>query len=188
MAEIKKLSIPSEGIFESFAELFSACQQHAKMAGYAFSVSKSEKRCGRFIKHINCKHYGEVPTKRPGDVSPRKRLRSSFKTGCKVSLKAREKSDGSWTLAHRAHENCVHNHTANPSSAYPEHRKLNQQNTKEAQELISAGIEVKQIALILQRKDASLLVSHRDLYNIKASTIREQRLCLSLSEALIQQL
>ena len=80
MAEIQELSIPPEGLYNSFGELFSACQRHAKMAGYAFSNGSSNKRYGRCIKYINCKQYGDLPKKNSGAAGSRKRLRSSFKT------------------------------------------------------------------------------------------------------------
>jgi hypothetical protein len=45
-ASITPLSLPPEGIFESFDQLLNACQQHARLAGYAFTTAKSEKRDG----------------------------------------------------------------------------------------------------------------------------------------------
>jgi hypothetical protein len=57
-ASITPLSLPSEGIFDSFDQLYNACQQHARLAGYAFTTAKSEKRDRRVIKTLICKRGG----------------------------------------------------------------------------------------------------------------------------------
>ena len=79
MAEIQSLSLPPEGEFQTFEALLTACQEHAKAAGYAFVKANSEKRSGRYIKTINCKRAGNMCSKVPEDV--RKRHRNSVKTG-----------------------------------------------------------------------------------------------------------
>jgi hypothetical protein len=42
-ASIAPLSLPSEGIFDSFDQLYDACQQHARLAGYAFTTANIER-------------------------------------------------------------------------------------------------------------------------------------------------
>ena len=54
-ASIIPLSLPPEGVFHSFDQLLDTCQQHARLAGYAFITAKSEKRNGRVIKTLICK-------------------------------------------------------------------------------------------------------------------------------------
>ncbi|KAI0993711.1 hypothetical protein K3495_g14473 [Podosphaera aphanis] len=94
MANIQPLSLPAEAQNASFEAPFSACQQHAREAGYAFSEQKSEERYGRDISHTACKRSGSRTSKYTDNDTFRKPLRTTQKTRCLVSLKARERIDG----------------------------------------------------------------------------------------------
>jgi hypothetical protein len=58
-ASIALLSLPPKGIFDSFELLYTACQHHARLAGYAFTTAKSKKRQGRVIKTLIYKRGGK---------------------------------------------------------------------------------------------------------------------------------
>ena len=81
MANIQPLSLPAEAQYATFEALFSACQQHAREAGYAFIKQKSEKRYGREIRYIACKCSGTGTSKYADNDTLRKRLRTTQKTG-----------------------------------------------------------------------------------------------------------
>jgi hypothetical protein len=93
---ITLLSLPPEGSFDSFELLLTACQRHAKAAGYAFATYKSEKRKGRAFKTLICKRGGIHRTKINEDY--RIHNGGTFKHNCPVSIRAREQKDGTWTL------------------------------------------------------------------------------------------
>ena len=57
-SNIVSLSLPPEGVFNTFEALDSFTKEYTKSAGYTVVVGKSEKRNGRVLKFINCKRNG----------------------------------------------------------------------------------------------------------------------------------
>jgi len=53
-ANIKPLSLPLEGLFDSYEALFNSAQQYAKDALYAFVIGKTDRRKGRIIRILTC--------------------------------------------------------------------------------------------------------------------------------------
>jgi hypothetical protein len=92
-SSITPLSLPPKGIFDSFELLYAACQHYAKAARYTFIIAKSEKRGRRVIKTLACKRGGIHKSKVNEDH--RIREKSTFKTNCQASIKAKEERDGS---------------------------------------------------------------------------------------------
>ena len=80
MANIQPLSLPAEAQYATFEALFSACQQHALEAGYAFIKQKSEKCYGHEIRYIACKCSGTGTSKYADNDTLRKGLRTTQKT------------------------------------------------------------------------------------------------------------
>ena len=81
MANIQPLSLPAEAQYATFEALFSACQQHAREAGYAFIKQKSEKRYRREIRYVACKCSETGTSKYADNDTLRKRLRTTQKPG-----------------------------------------------------------------------------------------------------------
>jgi hypothetical protein len=181
--QITPLSLPPEGIFDSFELLYAACQRHAKAAGYAFVTAKSEKRGGRVIKTLACKRGGIHQPKVNEDH--RIRNKSTFKTNCQASLKAREGRDGSWALQHRESSYCVHNHEPGDPSAFHQHRQLSKEQLSTVSSHYSNGIAPSRTVAILQQQDPTLNLHHRDVYNIAAVISRARRQNTSPPEAFI---
>jgi len=46
------LSLPSEGIFDTFKLLYDHCQEHAKLASYAFVIGRTDKKYGLLVKTL----------------------------------------------------------------------------------------------------------------------------------------
>jgi hypothetical protein len=88
---ITSLSLPLEGVFDTFDADFRSCQDYAKLAGYSFTIGKSDKKQGRAIKILICKRGGKHRTSVQDDYRQRKRL--SFKTGCQFVVKVRQRAD-----------------------------------------------------------------------------------------------
>ena len=101
---------------------------------------------------------------------------------------ARKRIDGLWTLCYRQPNHSVHNHEAQHSSAFIEHRRLNPEKKNRARELLSTGVQPKQIGLILRGEDPSVSASLRDIYNIRAEAVREERHGQPPAQALINNL
>jgi hypothetical protein len=169
-ASITPLSLPSEGIFASFNQLFNTCQQHARLGGYAFTIAKSEKRDGRVIKTLRCKRGG----RHRATINEDRRIRdkSSFKSDCQASIKARERPDGSWTLQWRDSQYCTHNHEPGDPSPFPEHRRLSKQQISTINSHYITGITPSRTVAILRQEDPTIAIQHRDIYNIVASISR----------------
>lgn len=183
LASITPLSLPPEGIFESFDQLFDTCQQHARLAGYAFTTAKSEKRYGKVIKTLICKRGGKH--KPSIDEDYRIRNRGSFKSNCQASIKARETQDGSWTLKWREPQYCTHNHEPGDPSAFPEHRRLSQQQILTVNSHYSTGITASRTVAILRQDDPTTAIHKRDIHNIRASILRAKLQNKSPPEAFI---
>ena len=101
-----------------------------------------------------------------------------------MSLKARERINGAWTLNYRDQTHCVHNHAAGNPSVFHEHRKMGPETIKHVNDMMAATIRPMQIAALLNDEEDAVPVSHRDLYNLKARTSRIQRHGLQASDAL----
>jgi hypothetical protein len=181
-ASIAPLSLPSEGIFDSFDQLYDACQQHARLAGYAFTTANSEKRDGRVIKTLICKRGGRHRSTINEDY--RIRNKSSFKSNCQVSIKARERLDGSWTLQWRESQYCTHNHEPGDPSAFPEHRRLSRQQISTVNSHCITGIPPSRTVAVLRQEDPTIAIHHGDIYNITASISRSKLQNKSPLEAL----
>jgi hypothetical protein len=182
-ASITPLSLPPEGIFESFDQLLNACQQYARLAGYAFTTAKSEKRHGKVIKTLICKRGGKH--KPSIDEDYRIRNRGSFKSNCQASIKARETQDGSWTLKWRESQYCTHNHEPGDPSAFPEHRRLSKQQILTVNSHYTTGIAASRTVAILRQDDPTIAIYKRDIHNIRASISRSKRQNKSPPEAFI---
>jgi hypothetical protein len=182
------LSLPPEGVFDSFEALESVCQAHAKSAGYAFTTHKSERRKGRWIKTLICKRGREYRShNKEFDEDSRLRARETFKIKCPVIINAKEKVNGSWHLTHRK-EHSTHNHEPSGVGAFPEHRRLNQDQKDTIKTHYTAGITTNHTATVLRDTDPSVTILKRDIYNITASIVRASRKGQSPPEALIAQL
>lgn len=138
------LSLPTEGEYGSFDELYSAAQDHAKAAGYAFVKGHFEvMNGGRERRLLVCDRYGKHRTK--VTEATRQRRGTSNKTDCKFSIIALQKHEG-WELRHRPGAIFrVHNHAAseNPENL-PMHRARDPKPQKvykfESKDLIVVGI------------------------------------------------
>jgi hypothetical protein len=53
-SNIVSLSLPPEGVFDSFEALDVFTKKYAKSAGYTVIIGKSERRKGRILRYINC--------------------------------------------------------------------------------------------------------------------------------------
>ena len=187
-ADILSLSLPPERSYRSFEELYTAAQAHAKLAGYAFVTSKSKSRKGRKLKFLHCKRAGTYRTSIT-DEDHRTRNRISVKNKCPVLIKARERPNGSWDLCHRAGgEAQDHNHCSGEPAAFPEHRRLNQQQAGIVASHYSAGISASRTVTVLQNQAPLQPLHHRDVYNINAALTRAKRRGKSPPEALIAHL
>ena len=56
---IEPLSLPPEGVFQSFDSLFLSLQEHRISAGCVYIIKNSERRDGRWIKTIAYKRSGK---------------------------------------------------------------------------------------------------------------------------------
>jgi FAR1 DNA-binding domain len=183
LASITPLSLPSEGIFASFNQLYDTCQRHARLAGYAFAISKSEKREGRVIKILLCKRGGTHQSRVNEDY--RIRNKSTFKSNCQASIKARERLDGSWTLQWRESQYCTHNHEPGDPSAFPEHRRLSRQQLLTVNSHYITGIPPSRTVAVLRQEDPTITIHHRDIYNITAAISRSKLQNSSPPEAFV---
>jgi hypothetical protein len=184
---IEPLSLPPEGVFQSFDALFSSLQEYGILAGCAYITKKSERREGRWIKTIACKRSGKERP-RIDNEEYRQRHRYTFKCECPFSVKARERCDNTWTLQHRGHEYCTHNHDPAPAGTFPEHRRLNAAQVQVVQSHYTAGISASRTVAVLRQDDPQLHVHHRDIYNLTAELSRAKRQGKSPPEALISRL
>lgn len=146
-------------------------------------TAKFEKRGGRVFKTLTCKRSGRHQSKVDEDY--RIRNRSSFKHNCPVSVRAREQKDGSWTLSHREAQFCTHNHEPGNASAFPEHRKLSEQQISTVASHYMGGIPPSRTVALLQQQDPDLNVYHHDIYNITAVMSRARRQNKSPPQAFI---
>ena len=127
---VTPLSSPPAESHASFEELFEILQTHARNAGYAITTGNSEKRKGRVMKILVCKKSGSHRSEI--DKPSRKRQRLTQKSLCPFRVKARERRDGRWDVCYLQNqdgstnqESLLHNHEPFDPSAFPEHRRLN---------------------------------------------------------------
>ena len=182
--DITPLSMPPEASFPTFDALYSSIQAHAKLAGYAWVIRKSEQRKGRQLKGLRCKRSSTYRSSVSNEDS-RQRQRCTVKTQCPVSAKARERSDGSWDFYHNS---LAHNHDAATAGAFPEHRRLTTQQISTVTSHYSSGVIPSRIVTILRDQEPGLSLNHRDVYNVTAVLSRAQRLGMSPPEALVTHL
>ena len=95
---VAPLSLPPEREFDSYKELLDFVQKHAKSALYALVVGKSKHCNNRIIRILVCQCEGHSISKsnyRPGiSQDLQARNRTTLKTGCLFSIKARERNTG----------------------------------------------------------------------------------------------
>jgi len=176
-----------EGVFDSFDALFGSVQEQGRLAGCAYVIGKSDIKKGRRVKVITCKRSGKERP-RINNEEYRQRNRFTFKCQCPFSVKARERSDGSWTLQHRGPEFSTHNHDPAPIGTFPEHRRLNAAQIQVVQSHYTAGIPASRTVAVLRQDDPQLHLYHRDIYNITAELSRAKREGKAPPEALISRL
>jgi len=188
------LSLPPERDFDSYEELLQFAQAHAKSALYALVIGKSERRKGRMIRILVCQrggHSSKKSTYRPGiSEDLRSRNRSTLKTGCLFSIKARERKTGTWSLSYRENEGfSTHNHpAAETSSAFASHRQLTDSQLQIVHANHLARIAPIRTVIALRQQDSTLEIIPRDIYNINAELGRTKRQGRSPPEALIIEL
>jgi hypothetical protein len=93
------MSLPPEGAYPSFSAALEAAQAHARTAGYALNILRSEKSGrGRDKKILACSRGGKYCS----NISEQYRQRNTAtcKTDCKFSVAIKEHADGSWAIIH----------------------------------------------------------------------------------------
>ena len=131
---VPPLSLPPEGCFDSYEALFTSAQQHAKSALYAFTIGNSERRNGKIIRIILCQYGGlsiytaSYKAKSNQQNTSYSRNRNTTKTECLFSIKARERTNYTWTLSHCEGEKyqSYNYNSAEGLNAFSTHRQLNQ--------------------------------------------------------------
>ena len=187
---ITPLSPPPAESHASFEELFEILQTHARNAGYAITTGNSEKRKGRVMKILVCKksgtHRSEI------DEPSRKRQRLTQKSLCPFRVKARERRDGRWDVCYLQNqdgstnqESLLHNHEPFDPSAFPEHRRLNDDQMTILRTHNRMGIQPSRTVATLKNKYPESKLNHRDVYNITARISRESRHGRSPAEAFV---
>ncbi|KAL3421915.1 hypothetical protein PVAG01_06071 [Phlyctema vagabunda] len=164
--DIELLSLPPPGIFDSKQAVIDHIQSHAKKAGYAFSIGKARRRHGRFIYEFVCDRGGRIPSSHVAEEA-RIRQRTSKKTGCKVSVRV------------------LHNHAAQPASAFYQHRALSVEQKELVATNYTAGIGAKHTKSLIRQQDPEVPITTRDIWNMNAVISREQRNGLCPPEAVV---
>jgi hypothetical protein len=172
-ASIIPLSLPPQGSFNTFDDLFAHTQQHAKQALYAFIIGHSEKRKGRTIRVLNCQRGGckkGAFLRSTVNSQHRKREGNTTKTGCLFSVKVKERADGSWDLLYREDPKySAYNHSpAERASAFHAHRQLTSTHLDIVASHQLARVPPKSTVIALRQLDPSLEIIPRDIYNINA--------------------
>jgi hypothetical protein len=182
------LSLPGEGVFDSWEELFSATQNHAKLAGYALVQGRGSERRkdkgNRWTKFLICKH-GRAYRQEIEEPYRKRPNRTTRKTDCMVRMKVQERPNGTWTLHHLQTQ---HNHPASNPASYPEHRQLSATQKQVLVANHTAGVPTNRIKRSLKTANPALEITSRDLYNQTAKLARDLRQGQPPNEALIQEL
>src|SRR6266536_3602496 len=178
------LSLPSEGVFDTFKLSYDHCQEHAKLAGYAFVIGRTDKKYGRLIRTLIYKRGGKHKDKVGED---RVRDRGSFKAGCQFAVRVRETLEGTWKLSHIEGRD-AYNHDAGEPTSFPEHRKLTEEQKRLVTSHHATRIPASRTATVLRKQGPDVYVHHRDIWNITAAVVREKRAGKSPAESLISRL
>lgn len=154
--------LPPEGDFGSREDLFTAINAWAAPRGYAFTSSRSTKTAnGRVTVTFSCDRSG-IPS-----AKERTRKTTSRRTGCLLSITAKESLCGTqWRLRHRP-DTRFHQHNHPPSFspvAHPVHRQLSRQDEAKVHQLANAGIQPREIRSYL-RMNSDTLATQQDIYN-----------------------
>ena len=180
-------ALPPEGEYESRESLFKEINNWAKSRGYAFTTAKSSKTPNGRIKIVYaCGRNRQAPS----SALDRVRRTASRKTGCKISVLAKESLDGNkWILRHRPDTACAqHNHPPSEDpSAHPAHRRLQKRDATSISDLAASGSAPRDIRTYLHNH-SDTIATQRDIYNRIAETRRDLREGQSSIQALVDHL
>ncbi|KIV98474.1 uncharacterized protein PV09_09719 [Verruconis gallopava] len=178
------LEPPPEGLYGSKEDLLMHCKEHAKQAGYALSILKSNAYSKSII--IACVCYGQLANKWKLTEENRKRPNhSSKKTGCRVSCIGKEQSDGRWRLTIREGE---YNHRPAPVGTYAAHRKRETPVKVRIMQDLWAGCAVRQTHAQLQQQFPNILITKQDIFNKRVQAKARALQGRSVVEALFSEL
>jgi hypothetical protein len=145
--DITPLSLPPEGSFPLFEALLDSVQAHTRAVGYAFVTGKSKRRKGRIIKVLNCKR-GRKQQPKVLNEDYRIRNHSITRNNCPIFIKVRERIEGDWDIQHQTIE-VQHNHPLGEAIAFPEHRRLDIQQTTIVASYYLSGIAPSRTVSVL---------------------------------------
>jgi hypothetical protein len=161
---------PNEEVFETREQLIASIQQHALSHGYAITtISSNLSRNTTF----GCDRGGVYCDRINAPDGAKRRKTSTKRIGCPFRLYAKKLNSGQWEIQVR---NSTHNHEADDNMighSIARRRQLTKDQNQTIQSLSDIGSKPQHI-LGLIRKDPTVLITPRDIYNIQTDLRRKK--------------
>jgi hypothetical protein len=161
---------PNEEVFETRDQLIDSIQQHALSHGYAITtISSNPSRNITF----GCDRGGVYFDRINAPDGAKRRKTSTKRIGCPFRLYAKKLNNSQWEIQVR---NSIHNHEADDNMighSIARRRQLTKDQNQTIQSLSDVGSKPQHI-LGLIRKDPTILITPRDIYNIRTDLRRKK--------------
>lgn len=160
---------PPTGEYPDLQQLMQACQDHARLHGYACVTASNNYKRG--IAYVRCDRGGDyVNHWKLTDETRVRKNRKKRLVGCKWKARAKRNSTGSWVLNMMEDKHNGHDPSGDATN-HPSLRQLPAEAVEEARQAFKAGRSPKQVLELLQQQ-YNPAVTAQDVYNLKAKINR----------------
>lgn len=160
---------PSTGEYPDLQQLMQACQDHARLHGYACVTASNNYKRG--IAYVRCDRGGDyVNHWKLTDETRVRKNRKKRLVGCKWKARAKRNSTGTWVLTMMEDKHNGHDPSGDATN-HPSLRQLPAEAVEEARQAFKAGRSPKQVLELLQQQ-YNPAVTAQDVYNLKAKINR----------------
>ena len=160
---------PPTGEYPDLQSLMQACQDHARLHGYACVTASNNYKRG--IAYVRCDRGGDyVNHWKLTDETRVRKNRKKRLVGCKWKARAKRNATGSWVLTMMEDKHNGHDPSGDATS-HPSLRQLPTHALEEARAAFKAGRSPKQVLELLQQQ-YNPAVTAQDVYNLKAKINR----------------
>ena len=160
---------PPTGEYPDLQQLMNACQDHARLHGYACVTASNNYKRG--IAYVRCDRGGDyVNHWKLTDETRVRKNRKKRLVGCKWKARAKRNALGNWVLTMMEDKHNGHDPSGDATN-HPSLRQLPAAAVEEARLAFKAKRSPKQVLELLQQR-YNPAVTAQDVYNLKAKINR----------------
>ena len=160
---------PPTGEYPDLQQLMNACQNHARLHGYACVTASNNYKRG--IAYVRCDRGGDyVNHWKLTDETRVRKNRKKRLVGCKWKARAKRNAVGNWVLTMMEDKHNGHDPSGD-ATHHPSLRQLPPAAVEDARQAFKAKRSPKQVLELLQQQ-YNPAVTAQDVYNLKAKINR----------------